>query len=166
MVTTSDAASQLVQLCEPELVGAVHDDRVGNRNVDARFDDGCADEHIELAPVELAHDALKFSLAHLAVGNANARFRNQLSEHLGAGLNGIHVVMKEIHLSAALEFADNGLSNQRLGFAAHESLDREAFLRCRSNHREVADALKAHRQRSGNRSGGERQNVDFRAQAL
>ena len=153
-----------MQLCEPELVGAVHDDRVGNRNVDARFDDGCADEHIELAPVELAHDALKFSLAHLAVGNANARFRNQLSEHLGAGLNGIHVVMKEM---APVRRA----SSSRITASRISALDsRTKVLIARRFCGAVAITEKSRLQGSspafGNRSGGERQNVDFRAQAL
>ena len=42
VMRTADAAAQLVQLCEAELVGAVDDHGVGVRYVDAGLDDGGA----------------------------------------------------------------------------------------------------------------------------
>jgi len=42
VVAAADAAAQLVQLREAELVGAVDDDGVGVRVVDAGLDDGRA----------------------------------------------------------------------------------------------------------------------------
>ena len=65
MVAASYSAPKLMQLRQAELIGTVHDDGIGNRNVNACFDDGCADKDIEFTPVELAHDAFKLSLAHL-----------------------------------------------------------------------------------------------------
>ena len=166
MVAASYSAPKLMQLRQAELIGTVHDDGIGNRNVNACFNDGCADKDIEFTPVELAHDAFKLSLAHLAVGNTDACFRYQLGEHLGAGLNGIHVVVKEIDLTAALELADDGLPNQSFGFAAHEGLDCQTFLRCCGDDGKVTYTLQTHCERSRNRCGGEREYVNFGAQTL
>src|SRR5687768_1418946 len=54
----ADAAAQLVQLCEAEAVGAVDQDRVGGRHVDAGLDDGRADEDLESAVIEIEHQLL------------------------------------------------------------------------------------------------------------
>jgi len=43
-----------VQLCEAEAVGAVHDDGVRGRDVDAGLDDGGAQQHVETLLVEVA----------------------------------------------------------------------------------------------------------------
>jgi hypothetical protein len=70
VVRAADAAAQLVQLRQAELVGAVDDDGVGVRDVDAGFDDGRAQQHVEALPVEVEHHALQLALGHLAVGDA------------------------------------------------------------------------------------------------
>lgn len=44
-----DAATQLVQLPEPESLGIFDHERVDGRHVDAALDDGGAHEHVELA---------------------------------------------------------------------------------------------------------------------
>ena len=69
VVRAPDPAAQLVQLRQAELVGAVDDDGVGGRHVDAAFDDGGADQHVEAAVVEIEHDLFQIALAHLAVGD-------------------------------------------------------------------------------------------------
>ena len=82
MVRAADAAAQLVQLRQAEAVGAIDDDRVGGRHVDAAFDNRRAQQDIEAPVVEIQHDLLELALGHLAVTDANARFRYQLAEPL------------------------------------------------------------------------------------
>ena len=55
----ADAATQLVELAEAEQVGAVDDEGVDRRHVDARLDDGGADQHVVLALPEVVDDLLE-----------------------------------------------------------------------------------------------------------
>ena len=77
-----DAPAQLVQLREPETVGAVDQDGVGRRHVDAGLDDGRADQDLEAPVVEIEHQLLELALAHLAVADADRRFRHQAAKPL------------------------------------------------------------------------------------
>ena len=79
MMRAADAAAQLVQLREAEPVGAVDDDRVGARDVDAGFDDRRAHQHVEALPVEIEHHLFELALGHLAVRDAQARFGDELA---------------------------------------------------------------------------------------
>ena len=81
-------------------------------------------------------------------------------------LDGLHFVVQEIDLPAALQFAQHGFADHALAVAADEGLDREALLRRGGDHREVAQAFERHRQRARDRRGGQRQHVDLGAQRL
>jgi hypothetical protein len=76
-VRAADAAAQLVQLGQAEAVGAMDDDGVGARDVDAGFDDGGAHQHVEALAVEIEHHLFQLALGHLAVGDADACFGHQ-----------------------------------------------------------------------------------------
>jgi len=78
VVAAAHAAAQLVQLGQTKLVGAAHDDGVGAGHVNASFDDGGAQQHVVALGHEVAHDAFKFALRHLAVGYGDACFGQQL----------------------------------------------------------------------------------------
>ena len=55
----ADAAAQLIELRQAEAVGAVHDQRIGGRNVEAGFDDGGRQQHVVFAVVEGGHDVVE-----------------------------------------------------------------------------------------------------------
>ena len=74
--------------------------------------------------------------------------------------------MQKISLTAAAQFAQQRLADCAVGLAPHEGLDRQSLLRRSGDHREVADAFQAHRQRARNRGGGQGQHVDLGAQRL
>jgi hypothetical protein len=111
VVAAADAAAQLVQLGQAELVGAVDDDGVGVRVVDAGLDDGRAQQQVVLLLGEFAHHALQFALRQLAVADHDARLGQQGFEALLHVLDGVDFVVQEIHLAAALELAQAGFAH-------------------------------------------------------
>ena len=166
MMRAADAAAQLVQLGEAEAVGAVDDDGVGGRDVDAGFDDGRAQQDVEAALVEIAHRQFQLALAHLPVGNAYSRFRQQPRQFFLNIGDGVDVVVQEIHLAATLQFSQHRFADQRLGITRDKGLDRQSSLRRGGDHRKITQAFQRHRQRARNRRRGQRQHVDFRAHSL
>ena len=93
VVTAADAATQLVQLGQAEFVGALDDDGVGARHVDAGLDDGRGDQHVEALVVEVAHHLFQLAFAELAVTDADARLGHQFGQIGGALLDGLHIVV-------------------------------------------------------------------------
>ena len=166
VVRAADAAAQLVQLRQAELVGAVDDDGVGGRHVDAGLDDGGAQQQVETLMGEVAHHVFQLAFRHLAVGDFDARFRQQLDQLLLHGVDGVHLVVQEEDLAAALEFAQGRLADQAVADRLHEGLDRQALLRRGGDHREIADAFQRHRQGAGNRRRGQGEHVHLGAQLL
>jgi hypothetical protein len=164
MVRAADAAAQLVQLGEAEAVGAVDDDGVGRRDVDAALDDGRAQQHVEPLRGEIAHHALEIALAHLAVRHGDARLGQELREPLAHALDGVDLVVQEVHLAAAPELAHRRLADQALRPGRDERLDGKALLRGGGDNREVADAFERHGERTRDGRRGESENVHFRAQ--
>ena len=61
------SASDVVQLGEAESVRVVDDEGVYVGHVDARFDDGGADEDVVLAAIECGDHFLELSFGHLTV---------------------------------------------------------------------------------------------------
>jgi len=127
MVAASDAAAQLVQLGEPEAVGAVDQDGVGRGDVDAGLDDGGAQQQIRALVREVAHDAFELALGHLSVAHHDARHGQQPLELFAHVLDRAHLVMDEIDLPAALEFAQHRLADEPPSGVRRRSSPRGAF---------------------------------------
>ena len=72
MVTAPDSAAQLVQLSQAELIGTLDDNGVGARYVDAGFDNGRGDQHVETLVIKVAHHLFQFALTQLAMTDADA----------------------------------------------------------------------------------------------
>ena len=87
MVAAPDATAQLVQLREAEFIGAVHDDGVGVRVVDACFNNRRAQQHIGALVVKITHDVFEFALMHLPVREGDAGFGHEFFELLAAVVN-------------------------------------------------------------------------------
>src|SRR6266852_4045157 len=69
---TTDAAAQLMQLREPEALGAEDDHHGRVRDVDADLHDRGRDEHVELARRESPHDVVALARRHAPVQQADA----------------------------------------------------------------------------------------------
>ena len=69
-----DPSAQLIELRQTEHVGAVDDQRVGGRDVEAGFDNRRAQKNVIAAIVERRHDLIEFAGRHAAMGGADPRF--------------------------------------------------------------------------------------------
>ena len=115
-----------MQLAEAEQVGAVDDERVHRRHVDAALDDRGADEHVVLALPEVEHDLLERALVHLAVGDRDARLGHELADVRGDVLDVLHPVVHEEHLALAQQLAADRLGDGAVVVLADVGEDRLA----------------------------------------
>ena len=118
--------------------------------------------------VEVAHHLFEFALVHLPVGDARcalpAPVRAGRAAHV---LDRFDFVVQEVHLAAALQFAQHRLADHAVLFCARTKvLIASRFCGARGDDREIAHAFQRHAQRARNRRGGQRQHVDFGAQRL
>ena len=166
VVRAADPAAQLVQLREPEAVGAVDDHRVRGRHVDAALDDGRAHQQVEAPVVEIEHQPLEVALAHLAVADAHVGLRHQRAQLGGALLDRLDRVVDEVHLAAAADLAQDRLADRRRVPLQHEGLHREPLGRRGRDQRQVAQAAERHVEGARDGRGGQRQHVDVGPQRL
>ena len=136
----SDAAAELVHLGQAETFGAVEDDRVDTRDIDARFDDCRADEHVSLALGELFHVLAQDVGRHLTVGDEEARLRHEAAQFDGLAVDRAHLVVEEVDLTAAIQLTQDRLADHAVVALHHVGADRQALLGRRGDGRHVADA--------------------------
>ena len=166
VVAASHTPAQLVQLGQAKPVGAAHHDGVGGGHVNTGLDDGGAQQQVVALGHKVAHDGLQLTLGHLAMGHGNAGFGQQFFQFGAAVLDRFHLVVQEVNLPAALEFAQHGLPNHAIAFGAHKGLDGQAALGRGGNHAQVAQAFQRHAQGAWNGGGGEGEHVHLGAQGL
>ena len=160
LVAAPDPAAQLVELGQAEAVGAVDDDRVRPRDVQAVLHDGGGDQHVGLVVGELHHHLLEPALGQLAVGGDDPRLGDHLPDRPGQRRQRLDAVVHHEDLPAAAKFLAHGLRQDVLAEGNHVGLDRHAARRRRLDDRQIANAGQGHLQRAGNRRGGHREHVD------
>src|SRR6185437_14831984 len=96
----SDPAAQLMDLRQAEPVRAVDDDGVGGRHVDAAFDDGGADQHVETPMIKVEHELFQVALAHLAVADRDTRLGHELANGLRRLFDGLYGIVDVVDLTA------------------------------------------------------------------
>ena len=99
---------------EPEPVGAIDDDRVRIRNIEAALNDGRADEHIDLAGDEARHYCFEFVRVHLSVAKHDPRLRTKLRDAIAHPFDRLHAIVQEENLALAFELAMDGIANDAL----------------------------------------------------
>src|SRR4029079_12019084 len=97
--------AELVELCEPEMIGAIDEHRVRVRHVETALDDERGDENVDLPADEAMHDVLELALAHLAVRDGDARARHDATHAIGVCDDRLDAVVDEEHLPAEIELA-------------------------------------------------------------
>ena len=78
----ADASAQLMQLRKAETLGMLHDHYGCIGNVDAHFNHGGSDEHIDLSALESAHDDFFFVRVETSVQQAKAQSRQRAGAQL------------------------------------------------------------------------------------
>ena len=162
----ADAAAQLVQLRQAVLVGAVDDDRVRVRDVEAGLDDRRADEHVGAALPEVVDDLLERVLAHLAVRDGDARLGHELGELRRDALDRLHAVVHEEDLTLAQQLAADRGGDLLVVARADVREDRMPVLRRGLQRRHLADAGHRHLERARDRRRAHREDVDVGLELL
>ena len=98
---SADAAAQLVELAEAEAIGAVDNQRVDRRHIDARLHDGGADEHVGLLLPEVLDDLFELALFHLGVRYYDASLWHEERDLLGHLFNVGHPIVNVKDLALA-----------------------------------------------------------------
>ena len=92
--------------------------------------------------------------------------RDQASHALGSRLDGVHPVVYEEDLAAAVQLAVDGVPHQAVVVLRDAGLDRQPCLRRGLDDRQIADAHQAEVQGARNRRGRKGQHVDLLAERL
>src|SRR5215472_10654910 len=165
-IRAADTAAQLIQLREAMAIGAIDDDRVAERDVEAILDDGGRDQYVGLVTHEGEHDALQLALRHLAVADQYAGFRDHLANLVSDVVDAVHAVVHEVDLSAAFQLFLDCRAKQLLVPSGNDSLNRHAIFRRRLDDAHVAQAEQRHVQGARNRRRRHGEHVDFFAKLL
>ncbi len=161
-----DPAAQLIELRQAEHVGAMHDQGVRGRDVEAGFDDGGRQQHVVLAVVERRHDVFEHLRRHLAVRDRDLHLRHVLVEEiLGAG-QVLDPRADVERLAAAIALAQQRLAHDQRIERRHEGAHREPIDRRRGDDRQVAHAGQRQLQGARDRRRRQRQHMDLGAQRL
>ena len=152
-------AAKLMELAQAKSVGIFDDEGVGVGDVQTRFNDGGAYQHLDFALCHGLHHIPQGVLTHLAVGDAHADARNPALDRGGALVDGFRAVVEVIDLPAPLNFPADGIVNDGLAVLHHEGLHGIAVGGGLLDGGHVPDAGQRHVQRPGNGSGGEGQYV-------
>ena len=95
------------------------------------------------------------------------RASGTISDECRSGLlDVLDMIVYEVHLAAAFQFAQAGFADQRRFPAGHEGLDAEARFRRRGDQRQVAQPSQCHVQRAWNGRCGQGQYIGLGAQRL
>ena len=89
------------------MIGAVDNDGVGVGDVQSRFDDRRADQHVHMLVDEVVHHDLQLALLHLAVSDRDLGFGHQRAQMARHVVDVLDPVVDEEHLAAAVELAQN-----------------------------------------------------------
>ena len=161
-----DPAAELVQLGQPERVGAVDDDRVGVRDVEPGFDDRGAHQDVGGAVGEGDHHLLERALGHLAVADHEADARQHPAQLLGLGLDRLDPVVDVEDLPAAVELAQDRVADEPGRRLGDPGLDRQPVLGRRLDDAQVADPGERQVERPRDRRGRQGQHVDLAPELL
>jgi hypothetical protein len=160
-VRAADPPADLVELAQPERVGALDDERVGLRDVDPRLDDGGRDEHVRVAGEKGVHALLQVAFAHLAVRDEKAQRWSEGLQFRGRLFDRLDAVVQVERLPAACVLALQRDADQLLVVLADGRPDRATPLRRRLDDRDVTEPRERHVERARDRRRRECEHVDL-----
>src|SRR5690625_274374 len=160
MGKSTDPAADLVKLRKAETIGRIDNDRVAVRDIDSRFDDCRADQNIVLAVDKFSHDPLELMFFHLAVTDDDPGFRHQLAQAGSDSFDRADAIMQIKDLTAAPEFVADSIGYEFFVIIFNNRFDRKTVYRSRFDHAQIPRAGQRHVERSRNRRGAHRKNID------
>src|SRR5262249_52893733 len=149
----------LIEIAEAETVGAIDDDGVGVRYIEAAFDDRRREQNIGFGVDELGHDFLEVVAVHLAVAHDDAGVRQERAQLLRHVLDGHYPIVQKKDLSTAIELAANGIADDALVILRDDRFHRQAIVRRSLYGAHVARTGERQVERAWNRRGAEREDV-------
>src|SRR5579863_1171351 len=99
-IRSPHTAAQLVELRQSKTIGAVDDDGITQRNVEAVLDNRRGHKNVSFVMHEFKHHFFQFSFRHLAVSHDDAGLRDQRLKFGGNLPNTFYAVVDEINLAA------------------------------------------------------------------
>src|SRR5579863_5878951 len=165
-VGTAHTAAQLIKLAEAVPLGAVDQDGIRQRDVEAVFDDRGGNQHVEFVAHEGQHHLLKLAFAHLAVGNGDTRTGNKLLNARRDFVDRLDAVVHEEHLATAFQLHFDRRAHDFFVESRNYGLNRHAILGRRLDDAHVAQADERHVQRARNGRGAHGEHVNLLPQLL
>src|SRR4030095_11824004 len=120
----TDATTELIELRQAELVGAVYDNRIGVGKIQSGLDNRRTNQHSSLVLEKINHDLFQFSWPHLPMRYRHLGLRNQIREFLRQAVDGLDAVVQKEHLPTPLQLAQNRVANQVFVIARYIGLNR------------------------------------------
>ena len=161
-----DPAPQLVQLAQPQHVGTVDHEGVHGGHVYAGLDNRRAHQDVVAALPEVQHDPFQRPLVHLAVGNGNAGFGDELAKARRHLVDVADPVVDEEDLAFPEQFPPHRFRHRPLVVLADVGEDGAAFGRGCRDEGEVPYAGQGHFQSARYRRSRHRKHVHICAQLL
>ena len=122
-----NASADLVELREPEAVGAFDDEGVAVGDIDAGFDDGGTDEDVVFARHESRHDFLEGEGGHLPVPDCDPEFGVHFANRIGDCFDGLDAVVEVEDLPAPVDFGTDCVFNDGGVVALDDGFDGPAI---------------------------------------
>ena len=152
-------APELMELAQTEPVRVFDDQGIGVGDIQAGFDDGGTDQHIDLSFGHVGHHLAQCLLGHLAVGNADAKARDALLQGACALVDGLGAVVEVEYLAAPVHLPADGIIYDS-GIVLHDKgLHRVPVGRGGLDGGHIPDAGQGHVQGPGDGSGGKGQHI-------
>src|SRR5207247_9918201 len=120
--------------------GALEDESVSLRDVEAGLDDRRRDEHVRVTAQERVHLLLELAFAHLAVRDEEAQTRAQLLQLFGRLIDRLDAVVQVKRLPAALVLALERVFHELLVVLGDRRANRPSSLGRSLDDRDVAQA--------------------------
>ena len=164
MLVTPHPTAQLIEIAQAEPIGAIDDDGVGVRDIQAAFDDRRREQHVGLAVDKPRHHLLQVIAVQLPVPDHDARVRDQRLELSRNRLDGHDPVVQEKDLAAPVQLALDGVADHAFVVLRDDGLHRQAVLGRRLDGAHVAGAGERQVKSPRNGGGAQSQHVHQSAQ--
>src|SRR5579875_4161037 len=158
--------AQLVELGQPEVVGAIDYDSVGVGNIQPRFHYRRADQDVDAVVDKVVHHDFQLPFLHLPVSDRDLSLGHQRAQMTRHVFDVLDPVMDEEHLTAAVEFAQDDLADEAIVEIGDVGMNRLAVHRRGLDDGQVANPQHRHVQGARNRRAGHRQHVNQLAEFL